>query len=185
VTGEERSNEDTATILNRHRESALRPVVGLVAHGLDLDAVELDAELAAGRVVRGEGVQGRLAEARAAGRRLFAAVPTVVAEVRRLRAQVATRRPATIREQAIEAAAAAISSMVVPGRPWGDTADEDKPHYRDEAAAALAAAVPALLNDLADRIEAERMGDEIDDWNVALIKAAETVRAAAEGWGQA
>jgi hypothetical protein len=85
------------------------------------------------------------------------------------------------RDRAIEAAARAMYLAT------GDAAtdcDEWMTCQRD-AVAALDAALPVLLNDLADSIEAERMGDEIDDWNVALIKAAEIVRAAAAGWGEA
>jgi hypothetical protein len=187
--------------LPEHTTDQTRPVVGLVAHGLDLDAVELDAGLAAGMVVRGEGVQGRLAEARAAGRRLFAAVPGVVAEVRRLRAQVATQRPPAVREQAIEAAATRLRTTHWDGNGCGTNGTNgcsrccgpSPADAREVAAEVLAAAVPALLNDLADRIaklasyNCELRYDGTEDpevgaWVQGIHNAHDLVRAAAEGW---
>jgi hypothetical protein len=80
--------------------------------------------------------------------------------------------PVSVREQAIEAATKAIDDVRC--QHW-DGAAACTPC---DAAAALAAAVPVLLNDLADRIAA----DPDEAFNPALDRAARLVRAAAEGW---
>ena len=93
------------------------------------------------------------------------------------------------REEAIEAAARAVTERLraffasppsLSGQVgWGMRPDEI-------ASVALAAAVPVLLNDLADRIEADSnftMPNAAAEWNGALHHAAEHLRAAAEGWG--
>ena len=90
----------------------------------------------------------------------------------------------SVREQAIEAAKKT--------REYRAGAFDIPASARESFVAAMfAAAVPALLNDLADRIEAERdehfreYGNEENgprnyDW--ALTRAIKIVRAAAEGW---
>lgn len=90
----------------------------------------------------------------------------------------------SVREQAIEAAARAV---VVQGNAEKDTLRVGE----NRAAAALDAAVPVLLNDLADRIELQRphIPPSTDPNRMKAIvarssfnRAARVVRAAAEGW---
>ena len=92
------------------------------------------------------------------------------------------------RVEAIEAAARAMfrrnhSGMTVE---WHEQYGPENWH-RDRARLAIDAInVPGLLNDLADRIEADSnftMHYAAGEWNGALHHAADLVRAAAEGWG--
>jgi hypothetical protein len=86
----------------------------------------------------------------------------------------------SVREQAIEAATKAIDDVRC--QHW-DGAAACTPC---DAAAALAAAVPVLLNDLADRIEHQRftaISHPYDTgYNAAVDDMLGFVRAAAEGW---
>jgi hypothetical protein len=92
------------------------------------------------------------------------------------------------RVEAIEAAARAIMATDLS---WDDCDDTIHGYWLSYAAAAVdAVRVPVLLNDLADRIEADRLIDAPfdraeDEYNEAIRDAAGLVRAAAEGWGEA
>ena len=87
----------------------------------------------------------------------------------------------SVREQAIEVAARAIGESMCDHWEWAAAC------HTCDAKAALDAALPALLNDLADRIEAD-IGEEVPSsyYRVAVNRgygnAAALVRAAAEGW---
>jgi hypothetical protein len=105
--------------------------------------------------------------------------------------------PVSVREQAIEAAekaiaelfgAACVNMRISSGLdfiPCG-TCTDCKRDWTPEATLILRLAVPALLNDLADRIEQERLTGNVfpEDvaHNAATVAAAALVRAAAEGW---
>ena len=98
----------------------------------------------------------------------------------------------SVREQAIEAAARAIFGGC--DEVW-DSVPAEQGHYRHAANRALRSAVPVLLNDLADRIEAmpATVGPLTPGSSLTRlpksphevrVDAAALVRAAAEGWNE-